>query len=147
MILGIELTNNDAPQIWFPNGYNSRKIIIQITEDCLYDMNKAIYQVAHETIHCLTPSPIDKSNFLEEGTATMFAIQYCIETENFSMKVSSEKYKKAMDLVISLLQYDNDIIKKLRLIQPRLSLVDSELILQVNKNVPLDLANELTEKF
>ena len=50
-ILGIELADIKQPQIWFPG--DCRHIIIQLTEDCINAMDKALFQLAHETIHCL----------------------------------------------------------------------------------------------
>ncbi|MCX8461998.1 hypothetical protein OTH22_00925 [Bacteroides fragilis] len=58
-ILGIELANIKQPQIWYPSECNH--VIIQVTEDCSNSMEKAIFQVAHEAIHCLCPNPKKKT--------------------------------------------------------------------------------------
>ena len=40
-LLGVELIDRDYPQIWFP--CNCGNIVIQITIDCLNNMDKAIF--------------------------------------------------------------------------------------------------------
>ena len=69
-ILGIELADIKQPQIWFPG--DCRHIIIQLTEDCINDMDKALFQLAHETIHCLEPNKYGSTTVLEEGLEHIF---------------------------------------------------------------------------
>jgi len=52
-ILGVEFSQ-DGPQIWYPG--NCKNIIIQISMNCIDDINRAVFQVAHEAIHCLSPT-------------------------------------------------------------------------------------------
>jgi hypothetical protein len=145
-LLGVEITNNGNPQIWYPG--NCRNVCIQITEDCLSDLNRAVFQVAHETIHCLCPTGGQNANVLEEGLANLFSIEYCAENGHGKNWTSNkQEYTNASNLVTELLEFDNDIIKKLRAIQPILSLIDKKVILEINPNIPEELADALTEKF
>src|SRR5688572_16155643 len=71
-LLGVEFTTEGGPQIWYPG--NCKNIAVQITMECYYDIDRAVFQVAHEVIHCLGPSGRQNANFLEEGLANLFSI-------------------------------------------------------------------------
>ena len=144
-ILGIEITTNDIPQIWYPD--SGKNIIIQITMDCLNDMNKAVYEVAHETIHCLFPAIGQKASCLEEGLAVHFATEYTQNYGHGSWFPNSPKYDNALKLIKQLFAIDADIIKKLRQRQPIISPATKELLMDINPNIPDSLAIELTKKF
>ena len=144
-LLGVEFNQEMQPIIWYPG--NKKHIVIQITLDCLDNINQAIFQVAHEVIHCLCPTGDSNANVLEEGLANLFSIEYTRENDNGIWEASEQKYTDASELVERLLSYDTDIIKKLRLIQPTISLIDENLILQMNPNIPSELANKLVAKF
>lgn len=145
-ILGVETTSRSTPQIWFPG---SRKhVIIQITENCQFDLNHAIYQVAHEAIHCLNPVPLNESSVLEEGLATYFSSQYCLSNlKGNPFIITDEKYSEAHDLVEELILLDPECIKKIRRIEPSLSKVESSLILRIVPTASTELACRLTSKF
>ncbi len=147
-ILGIELTSKNNPQIWFPNYGKSIYIVIQITENCLNDMDRAVFQVAHETIHCLSPIKENKVSVLEEGLATLFSIEYC-KKNNHGKSWSAKKaeYINAQILVKELFKIDKNIIKKLRAVQPSFSKISKQLILKTNPEIPELLAKELTKPF
>jgi hypothetical protein len=144
-ILGIELTQEDCPQIWYPG--NCKDIIIQITKDCLNNMNQAIFQVAHEVIHCLSPNSGRKANALEEGLATLFATQYIQENNHGNYHASKPEYIDAYNLASNFLSVDPNIIKKIREIEPTISLINRDLILSVNPNMQLDLILKLLMPF
>src|SRR5437763_183874 len=69
-ILGVEFGPGD-PQIWFPG--NRRHIVIQLADNALENTALAVYQLAHETIHLLSPTGTANAPVLEEGLATAFA--------------------------------------------------------------------------
>lgn len=75
-IEGIEFWQND-PQIYFPNGYSSREIIIRLRSTSCF--NAACYEIAHETVHLLAPIRIENVTNLEEGIACYFATHYMKE--------------------------------------------------------------------
>lgn len=145
-LLGVEFTSLNNPQTWYPG--NCKNIAIQITMNCIDDINRAVFQVAHEVIHCLCPTGGQNANILEEGLANLFSIDYCKENGHGDNWTSNkQEYTDATELVRQLLKIDNDIIKKLRSAQPTISLIDKELILKTNSNIPNNLANNLTRKF
>ena len=144
-ILGIELTDINTPRFWFPGNCNN--IIIQITENCLADINRAVYQVAHEAVHLLNPLQLGNSNYLEEGLATSFSGRYC-QRHGINITCNSLKYQAAADLVDKLLAYDQNIIKNLRgseLIS--LSSVTAEMISDMYPNIDKELIKKLTTNF
>lgn len=143
-LLGIELTSEDNPQIWFPG--NCGNIIIQITENCIYDMNRAIFQVAHEIIHCLCPKKLGSSTYLEEGLATYFSMEY-LKENGLQMLYPSEKYQLASTLTEQLLSYDIDIIKNIRHKEPCISEISESMISEYNSQIPSDLIKKLTTNF
>ena len=143
-ILGVEFSQ-DGPMIWYPG--NCRNIIIQISMNCIDDMNRAVFQVAHEAIHCLSPIGRKNANVLEEGLANLFSIEYTGENGNGIWTANGPKYTAASELVKQLIAFDVGIIKKIREFQPTISLIDKDLIMQINSNVPEELADDLTKRF
>lgn len=144
-ILGIELNDCGNPQFWFPG--NCGNVIIQITDDCIKDMNQAIFQVAHEAVHCLNPIIVGNATYLEEGLATYFSLHFCREN-NINISCSNTKYQLASDLVAELLLQDNNAIKKLRgdgLIS--LSSITREMITEKYPDIDKELAKKLTTNF
>ena len=144
-ILGIEFNEDGHPRIWYPG--NRKHIVIQITLHCLNDINRAIFQVAHEAIHCLSPSDRESANVLEEGLANLFSIDYCLSNGYGVWNSNDKRYTEAAKLVKKLLSFDSNIIKKLRLIQPTISRIDKNLLLEINSNISDHLADNLTSKF
>jgi hypothetical protein len=142
-ILGIELTNQSYPQIWFPG--SSNRIIIQLTSECMNDINRAVYQAAHEIIHCLSPQGKKCANVLEEGLATFFAVEYTKENGHGCWNIEEVKYRYAYDLVDKLLSYNNKLIKELRTIQPTISLITKTDILSLDNRIPEELIDKLLE--
>jgi hypothetical protein len=144
-ILGIELTHDPIPKIWYPG--NRKHIIIQITKDCLNNMDKAVFQTAHEVIHCLSPNRESRTNVLEEGLATLFAIQYINENNHEKFHAEEPEYINAYNLANSFLSIDPDIIKKLREVEPTISLISKDMILDINPAIQEDLIEKLLEPF
>lgn len=144
-ILGVEFNQDGHPRIWYPGA--CKHIAIQVSMNCIDDINRAVFQVAHEAIHCLSPTGKMSANVLEEGLANLFSIEYTRENGNGTWTSNDPKYTEASELVKQLLAIDSDIIKKLRVTQPTISLIDKELILKTNSSIPKELADSLTKAF
>lgn len=144
-ILGVEINQLDYPQIWFPSGMNN--IVIQLTSDCLYDMNRAVYQLSHEVIHCLNPVLGQKTNYLEEGIATHFSLEYTQTKGYGNFEVSNPEYLKALKLIEELFEIDPKIISKLKKIKENFISVEKDDFLKINSNIPELLADKLARKF
>jgi len=144
-ILGVEFNQDGHPRIWYPG--NRKDVVIQISLSCINDLNRAVFQVSHEIIHCLSPTGIKSANQLEEGLANLYSIEYTKQNGHGIWTASDTKYTDATKLVEQLLNIDSDIIKKARNIQPTISKIDKEILKQANSLVPADLAEKLTERF
>jgi len=143
--LGIEFTNQSTPQIWYPG--DCKNVIIQITENCLDDLNCAVFKVAHESIHCLCPTGGQNANVLE-GLANLFSIEYCRDNgHGDTWRANKQEYTDASNLLSELLVFDSNIIKKLRAIEPTISKFDKALIHSFNATIPESLIDKLIRKF
>lgn len=139
-IIGVELYDGSQPQTWYPRYDSQKYVAIQLTKECNADMNRAIFQVAHELIHCLCPKPGRHANVLEEGLASLFS-EIASMKYGSSYKVDSSKYQYAMAKVSELLSHDYDIIKKVRAKTMDISSITSEQL----KSVCPDLKDELID--
>ena len=131
--VGIEFVNG-VPQIWFPG--NCQHVAIQLGLPCMNEPDRACFQLAHETIHLLSPTGSNDPNVLEEGLAAHFQSWYmknhyppdwpmsCVDWNTLACK----SYEKARALVHELLKFGDDIIKKLRVAEPTLSRITAKLI-------------------
>lgn len=142
-ILGIEIAHIKQPQIWYPN--SGKYVIIQVTEDCIGNMNKALFQVTHEAIHCLCPNSNKVVTTLEEGIATYFSMQYTNNQDISSIELP--QYQNAYKLSCQLLEYDKTIIKKAREKVSDISKISKSLLLSICPNIDYILLDELTKKF
>lgn len=144
-ILGVEVANIEQPQIWFPG--NNGKVIIQITPDCFNNMGKAIFQIAHEAIHCLNPKVAGTVTVLEEGLATFFSKYYTLKC-GYRCEPNMEKYIFAMTCVEKLLSYDAQIILKIRRdSRMDLSKISADVLLDICPQIGMSLATILTTNF
>lgn len=139
-IIGVELYDGTQPQTWYPCYDSQKYVAIQLTKECNNDMNRAIFQVAHELIHCLCPKPGRHANVLEEGLASLFS-EIVSKEYGSPYKADSNKYQYAMMKVSELLSHDYDIIKKVRAKTLDISSITSEQL----KSVCPDLKDELID--
>jgi len=121
-ILGLEFYQKKHPQTWFPGVFEGRKqILIQLSKNSANDEKRALFEMAHEVIHCLSPRVgSDTASVLEEGLAVHFSFEY-LQTAGFSIKpdeyLKDKKYKKAYDHVTKLYSsnpHADDAIKAAR---------------------------------
>ena len=112
-----------GPCIYF-NNKDLTDITIYISNKCRGNFNLATFQIAHEVIHCLYPNLIEDVTYLEEGLATFFQTQVstCIQIES-----GATKYITARELVSKLLEFDNNIIKAAREVEPNISKISKDI--------------------
>jgi hypothetical protein len=142
-ILGFEFEKS-GPRIWYPG--NRKFVVIQLSLNALYNEFQAFYQMAHETIHLLSPLGFRGANILEEGLATYFARLYLLDLGQ-DLNPNDQKYQNALELTKVLLDIDNDIIKKVRKIEPTISKLTPSHFYQINSNISEDLLTSLCNKF
>lgn len=122
-ILGVELRADKGavPQNWFP-GYPKRKnIIFQVVPPANTDRAQALFQLAHEVVHSLSPHVGKTANVLEEGVATWFAERYACSATGVDIHSSLRSYANARDAVTKLLKVDETAIRRLRTLEPDFS--------------------------
>lgn len=151
-ILGVEFVE-DGPQCWFP--HNSRNIVIRLGSQCLCEPDRACFQLAHESIHLLSPTGGRNANVLEEGLATHFQTWYMDNhypsdwppSRHDWNRLECESYVHAKDLTEHLLDLDPEVIKRLRKHQPTLSCMTADDIVNACPDFDSDMAVALTRKF
>ena len=110
---------------------------------------RAHYQLAHESIHLLSPTGVpNSSNVLEEGLATMFSYRFVRDTFGLDWSRSGDaRYDAAASAVEQLLTIEPTAIARLRTHQEVISRIDAPLLLAHYPAVGLALANELARPF
>ncbi|UNZ51987.1 hypothetical protein [Agrobacterium tumefaciens] len=143
-ILGVEFSDRSSPQIWYPG--NRKHIAVQLSKEATNCIPRAVYQLAHETVHLLHPARSIAAPVLEEGLATIFSEEIA-RREQFNIVTSSEKYIAAASLTRELLKHDADAILKIRAIEPSFCAVTPELLQQIVPQLDNDTASLLCRPF
>jgi hypothetical protein len=144
--VGLELNETGPPRVWYPwNKY----IVIQVSQTTANDTKQAIFQIAHEVVHVLSPNGQPTTNNLEEGLATYFSK---IVTDRDSggnsyaiNSIQATKYLKPYQLVDKLITFDPNAIKKLRNIQPVLGQVTKQTFIDAGISLADDTIDELVK--
>ena len=127
-ILGAEIRadGKGVPQNWFP-GYPGRKdIVFQVVPPADVDAAEAVFQLAHEVVHALSPMPGQRATVLEEGVAAWFSAYYARKAKGADIHSSRASYRQAHDCVARLLARDHQAILKLRQVEPCFSRMTAE---------------------
>jgi len=150
-ILGIEFID-DQPRIWYPG--DCKNIVIQLGKLCLLQPGRACFQLAHETIHLLSPTKEQNVNVLEEGLAAYFQVWYMNNQyprdwprPQFDWTKLPSSFEQAKMLVERLLGIDPNAIRRLREQQWRLSQITAEEIRNAYPVLDYDDVLALTTKF
>ena len=100
------------PTIHFPKGYEGKEIDIWLQIVSKDDMDVAIkrarYQLAHETVHLLSPVCRNKATYLEEGVACYFAEHYVKSVWNDCWHPGDPEYERALRLVKALVKEETE---------------------------------------
>lgn len=104
--LGVEFSDQPAPQVWYPRfGSADRFIAVQLTRSAARDETEALFQLAHEAVHVIAPiGPDVVASRFEEGLATWFSLRYLVEdgrglTPDY---IASRRYRAAFNDVAAL---------------------------------------------
>lgn len=143
-VLGIEFSA-EGPMIYYPQG--GGKIIIQLSLSAATYPNRAYYQLAHESVHLLSPSGGRNANNLEEGLAVRFSNIYLQYIGLAPMRCIDPKYSTAADAVEALMKPDLDVIKKIRKDEPRMYKITKDLLKKHAPHLTDEQADFLTTKF
>ena len=111
-----------CPKIRFPKEYEGKEIDIWLQivagDSIDFAMKRACYQLAHETVHLLSPVRREMATILEEGVACCFAVHYMTtklkENEACWMDTGDPKYQNALNLVKPYLDRNKQAVRELR---------------------------------
>ena len=135
-ILGIEFVSDNS-RIWYPG--NRGHIVIQLDPSAATNILQACYQMAHETVHLLSPSGGQNGTNFEEGVACYFAGYYmkngCFTgyymknaMHEPSWQPTLPSYKRALELITPRLDEDRYCVRRLRAQQPSFPKIGREKI-------------------
>lgn len=150
-IRGVEFIEGD-PQIHYPS--DCRHLVIRLGHQCLSQPDRAVFQLAHETIHLLDPTTSQQVTVLEEGLATHFQLKYMAEhyppdwprlISDWEEQLGS--YASARSLVEQLLEEDSHAIKRMRAKSLKLSQITAEQIQDTCSGLAHGAARDLASKF
>ena len=148
-ICGVSYTEEGFPHTWFP--FLSSKVVgIRVMDICKNDINRGLYQLAHEIIHCLCPHRGINANVFEEGLATHFAAEYMDEYEkqpDWHPAETDYKYVLALKCIKKAFEIDPNIVTKLVAKERNFVNITEDMILEVSPEFPRDLAKILTTDF
>jgi hypothetical protein len=150
--LGIEFY--DGPnRLSYPNAQRNQ-IVIQLSKESADNRDKALFQLAHETVHVLSPVDVGKSTVLEEGLATYFSLTAPLfadptyaERSEATLTGKYQAYRDALNDVRALLSADPKVISKIRKAN---ALFSSITVRRLRKGAPhcsAEVANRLTHTF
>lgn len=152
-LLGVEFTTRDSPQVWYPDfGAGSNSIIIQLTEGSGRNEKQALFQLAHEVVHLLSPAgPNGVASVLEEGLATYNSLDY-LRSNGFQIApdyISSPRYGRAYRLVTQLSSRPDFShgIRALRAARQSLARISATDLMQIYPGLPYDEAQALAAPF
>ena len=142
----------DHPKVSYPQR-PAKYAQVRLSEGALReasrgDLHYAFWQLAHETIHLLSPTPGHRVNVLEEGMACCFQDEYMRGYTDYAVpKQHLPSFVEAEALVRGLLDLDDYVIKKARQVQPIISCISADTLSAACPAFPEEGARALTERF
>ncbi len=140
--VGIEFSG-DRPQIWYPG--TNKHVSIILTDDAREDPAQAIFQLAHEVMHLLSPTGMANAPVVEEGLSALFQ-ERANETYGLNLRIVSKPYIEATKFTNQLLRGQSQIIKQLRKIEPSFHKWTPRFLVGEG-NISIELAQQLCEPF
>lgn len=140
--LGIEYYG-DRPFVWYPG--DRKHISIILTDSARMNTNQAIFQLAHEIIHLLSPTGSASAPVVEEGIAALFQ-QRISESYDLGVVLTAQQYIAATDLTNQLLARNPQVIRQLRSIEPSFHKWTPRFLVS-ETGISMKLANQLCEPF
>jgi len=133
------------PQVYFPT---QSTIGICLSLACESDYLLGCYQLAHETVHLLSPVNGRRTTTLEEGLAELFARDYIQKNMGIEFRLYHDRrYNEALSLTERFLLPRPDAILRLRAHEPVISNITAELIRRRYPEIPVSLCWPLVAPF
>lgn len=151
-LLGVEF-HNGPPQVWFPGSFEQpprRHIAIKLSREAFFEEKRAVYQLAHECVHLLSPVVSGSAPVMEEGLATAFSediIDTWFGETDKTNYTNDSRYREAAAKLRLLLAQKPDAILRLRSVEPAFSNMTAATFVHAGLNVPTALVEELLSTF
>lgn len=140
--VGIEFYG-DRPFVWYPG--DAKHISIILTDSARNDPNQAIFQLAHEVVHLLSPNGGGSAPVVEEGLSAIFQ-QRASENYGLGLHIVSNPYIEAARLANELLKVQSDIIIRLREQEPSFTRWSPRFLI-AQTGISPQIATQLCEAF
>ena len=142
--VGVEF-GEKGPMIWYPG--NRRHVAIMLGLSAVENAAQAAFQLAHETIHLLSPTGRrGDAPVLEEGIASAFADKMAAECGS-PFRTGAPEYVGALKLVEQFLALYPDGVRMLREREPSFSKITPESFAETCPNVTAGLAADLCRRW
>ena len=124
--LGIEF-GGDIPRIWYPG--NCRNVSIKLSTNARDNPRKAIFQLAHEAVHLLSPSGGSNGPAIEEGLAVLYSEEVTARSRA-NIRYDDKAYLYCRQITHDFLEKfgGSDKIKALRAKEPAFSRWDAQFL-------------------
>lgn len=142
-ILGIEF-GGPTPSIWYPR--NCGNVAIKLSACAAEEPKRAVYQLAHETVHLLHPAGRRRARNLEEGVAECFADEIS-RRHNLGFWSDVPAYIGPRDAVRSLLDADPEVVRRIRSEEPDFNRITVDLLVKHAPDIDRATAEMLCREF
>lgn len=148
------------PRVIFAESDDARPekyIGIRLSSACEADVGRALRELTHECVHLLAPCGIAQIKYIEEGLACWYQrhwVKMCprifptwAKGANHGYRSAWSIYNDAADMVEILLAADAGAIRRIRKLQPQISKITAQLIMDEVLGVDSEIAKRLVAHF
>ena len=140
--IGIEFCGS-KPMVWFPG--DADFVAIRLSEGMRGFPTNAIFELAHEVVHLLSPGK--NSTVLEEGIATLFQYEVAAQCHIPAPSTLDPRYARAKALVEPLMHENPHGIRDIRKTTPEFYRIDAAALRSAFPSLDDDTAELLLSPF
>ena len=126
----IDFCKGGNPCLSYPPCADHKSIRIQLVGPALQSADFARFQLAHELVHCLSPSGGPNAAIIEEGAATWFQVYHNRKYVHENIVVNDPSYASVLNSYNQLLAHCDNPFGKLRAVEPHAYLFNTETFLK-----------------
>lgn len=126
----VDFCIGDNPCLSYPPCADHKSVRIQLVGPALENDNFARSQLAHELVHCLSSSGGPNAAIIEEGAATWFQVYHNRKYAHENIVVNDPSYASVLNSYNHLLAHCDNPFGKLRAVEPRAYLFNTETFLE-----------------
>jgi len=143
---GIQFWDKGHPGTYYP-GNRPFHVGISLTREAATDPRMAYYQLAHEIVHVLGPSPsFAPANVLEEGMAYSFQDQVNVK-RGLGLTNAIASYVHARDVLNAMLALRPDAVRTIRAVYPDVRELTVTELMRLIPEVTAEIADALCAPF